>query len=1204
MVDLTIPKKYQEQESKVNLSVPAKYQDNVIDVTNDQKAGAAGYAGALATEVAIAESVKMTGSAFGPIGYIIGGLGGGAVGSIAAQRIIDPNAPISIGRVIADSFINLIPGSKITKGAKTIKGVVGRTAASGAVIGSSGLVVEKGVDEGRLPTMQELAVTGLSATALGGSLGLTGAAFNKTYNKIAGKTPQEIDKLLDPKTPPDVIKNSLQDIEGGLSTVSDIKKMGNSLMNIQKKFNSNFQNTLVGSAIKRLQINFVDDKKLALDLQDQTGGGQITNPKGLFKVTNDEQDYYMEDLLRQAVTARQLEGYGNFIKETNDIAVDIAKNISKSSTGPNISGSQVINDVNQYLRAKHSIKYNEENAKLFGQKKQQFKTVERIQNVINKRTGKPVFDQTGKPLTEKVKEKVYQDVDGASGMSTPEARAIIKQFEAKGLQDSYKVIIDRKKYLSKEILEQAKRGGLVGDALYKDLRDKYPDYVPLNRVMSDDIPDINTTSFLGEVKGTGIYKSRGSELDVQDLDQNIIDNLSAMTIKANANRANQKFLNLIEAPENIGVANEILKINKEGGVRFKSISPKENDATVLTIYDKGEQIKLKFKDADLAATFKGMPKSSMPDFLKTAFSYSRSYIALRGQLLTRFNVLEFPYSNKIRDMQETFVNNMAKFGVKKSTQSVNPLNRSAMKIIGKKNLGKPAKDAEEQRLYDLHDQFKADGGSTGGLALYSRDDMRKMLENLTKDQFKNTPKILAQKTGKVIDKYNEIFEDSSRFNAYVTALNDGKTRKQAAMAARNASFDPLKQGRYGSEFRSLFLFGNPAIQGTRNILRSMKKPKVFSAIMGGLTSASYILHQVNKSVDENYREKLATRTGGNYRLNKNFVFVTGVNEDGTLEYYQLPTAYPMIPFKFIADKSALALSGDFNFDESAEAGLEFLDEAVDAYNPAGSSLIPTPINEVFFQPYFNEDGLGRTIVPERFTEKILQSENVFDYTAETKGGELAMSLADTLRTGLGMDVSPELLIHYYEISLGGVGKSMELLLNATSKLYNGEKLSPNEIPLVRRFIGESYKKKMDLRNKEIDKVLDQAEIEANTQTIINNRVAKNIFRKYQEAEGNKGEALRDLLFENSDKINDKVLNKIQSLIKDEGLGITSTDKRLRNLSIDGRAKAIIKILESKNPNEASDYLQELLRKKILTEDTSKKIMESDDFKNLFLREEK
>ncbi len=1214
MVDLAIPKKFQEQEKKINLSVPdkigltipAQYQDNVSDVTDDQVAGAGTYAAALGAEVALAESIKMGATVVGgPIGYVIGGLGGGAIGSIAAQKLINPGGEISIGRVIADSFINLVPGSKITKGAKTVSGVVARTAGVGAAIGAGGVTLETAVDEHRLPTISELATSGLTAAALGGSLGFTGAKFNKIYNKVGGLTAKEVDVLLDPATPPDLIKTRLEDVSQG-----DIRTLGKNLMELQRQYNSTYDKTVIGERIKKLYREYIDNKALALDLQQTSGGSQFVNPKGLFKVTDDETDYYMATVVREGISANQLDGYVDFYKKTNDIAIDVGKRINKS-------GVDVNTDVNNYLQAKHSIKYNKENAASFGKIQKNEPYVfesqvpkERIvkKSFINPKTGKKEVYDVKEKYMGKSKVTRYKPLDGASGMSTSEAKSIIKAFEDADLQNTYKAVIAGKKHLSDEILEQAKRGGLISDATYKELREKYPDYVPLNRVMLDDvILDRNTTSFMQEVTQTGVRKAKGSEREVMNIDQNIMDNLSAMTIKANANLANQKFLKLVESPDNIGKADQVLKTTKSGGIRFQKATNYDNKDTLLSVYEDGKRTFIKFKDPEVAQAFKGVPMHTMSSVAQFLKGIGRAYISVRGQLLTRFNLVEFPVANKIRDMQETFINNMAKYGVGKASTAINPMTiaRASSKIIAKKNLGRPAKDAEEQAIYDLHDEFKAEGGSTGGLGLYSRNDVRREIEKISQDQLKGTTKRWFQKFNRFVDKYNEVFEDSSRFATYRLAREAGATKSQAALAARNASFDPLKQGTEGETLRAMYLFANPAIQSSKNIIKSVfTKPKVFAQVMGGLFTMELVRHWHNSSIDEDYITKLKTQSGSDYLNNKNFLVITGKREDGTLTYASLPTAYPVVPFKVLAHKTARMVSGDLSLEEGAETPLEIASETLDAYNPVGGSLIPTPIAEGL-SLITNKDGLGRDIRPGWNEDAIMHSsQNVYDFTAETKGGELAMALADTLRTAYGFDTSPENMLYLYETALGGPGRTMEQIINAVSKAYNGVELQRNEIPFLRRYIGETYEKKIDLRQKETLRVLEEVSKQAGSDSAVDGRTTRSIMREVLKApESERANVLQDQIFKKGEEnlINDKVLKRIKEALKDEKRGLTGIDKRIKGLPTKARADFIIKQISTLPASEVRPYLQDLARKGILTKDVKRELRRNEDYENIFLR---
>ena len=161
----------------------------------------------LAAEVAIGEGAKYTGalagaSIAGPAGalggYIVGGISGGITGSIAAQRI-EGRDDISWGRVVADTLINLIPGGlgKAGKGAK----ILPRLAKGGAIRGTEGAViatvggqVEKGIEEGELLTLDEVATLAGTGAALGLGLGASGEVLKKSYSKFAGKSDSFLNK--------------------------------------------------------------------------------------------------------------------------------------------------------------------------------------------------------------------------------------------------------------------------------------------------------------------------------------------------------------------------------------------------------------------------------------------------------------------------------------------------------------------------------------------------------------------------------------------------------------------------------------------------------------------------------------------------------------------------------------------------------------------------------------------------------------------------------------------------------------------------------------------------------------------------------------------------------------------------------------------------------------------------------------------------
>lgn len=179
--------------------------------------------GGLAANIALAEGAKYAGAAGGSVvpgvgtlaGYAAGALTGGITGSIAAQKIENPDKPISIGRVVADTALNFIPGQKLFKGAQAatklgkIAVATGQAVARGTVgagLATGAQAIEKGIEEQRMLTPKEAQQAAIAGLALGGGLEVAGQAFkafSPQVQKMFRKSPKEIDDLVkagDPET--------------------------------------------------------------------------------------------------------------------------------------------------------------------------------------------------------------------------------------------------------------------------------------------------------------------------------------------------------------------------------------------------------------------------------------------------------------------------------------------------------------------------------------------------------------------------------------------------------------------------------------------------------------------------------------------------------------------------------------------------------------------------------------------------------------------------------------------------------------------------------------------------------------------------------------------------------------------------------------------------------------------------------------------
>jgi putative component of toxin-antitoxin plasmid stabilization module len=144
-------------------------------------------------------------------GFVIGGLGFGAAGSVVRQKI-EGRDKISYGEMMTDTVTNVIPSSSLVKGSlrgaapvgksvwkhatDRIKSASFRQGIAGAAIGAGGEVIESAVDEDKELNLRDVRDRALIGGLLGSTLGATTEGATGLYRKIAGSSPQDLQRAV------------------------------------------------------------------------------------------------------------------------------------------------------------------------------------------------------------------------------------------------------------------------------------------------------------------------------------------------------------------------------------------------------------------------------------------------------------------------------------------------------------------------------------------------------------------------------------------------------------------------------------------------------------------------------------------------------------------------------------------------------------------------------------------------------------------------------------------------------------------------------------------------------------------------------------------------------------------------------------------------------------------------------------------------
>lgn len=136
--------------------------------------------GGVGLEVAGGVAGGVIGSVAGPVGTVVGAGIGGAIGNYLNQKFVQDKENVSAGQVLASAAMSAVPAGAATKALKAATGV-GKAAAiaagQGAATSLGATVIEKGVDENRLPTGEEAGMAVAGGALFGGALGGLGKRY-------------------------------------------------------------------------------------------------------------------------------------------------------------------------------------------------------------------------------------------------------------------------------------------------------------------------------------------------------------------------------------------------------------------------------------------------------------------------------------------------------------------------------------------------------------------------------------------------------------------------------------------------------------------------------------------------------------------------------------------------------------------------------------------------------------------------------------------------------------------------------------------------------------------------------------------------------------------------------------------------------------------------------------------------------------------
>lgn len=503
----------------------------------------------------------------------------------------------------------------------------------------------------------------------------------------------------------------------------------------------------------------------------------------------------------------------------------------------------------------------------------------------------------------------------------------------------------------------------------------------------------------------------------------------------------------------------------------------------VNVYVKGHAIRVQLNDPLLAQAY----TRSGQEGLNQLMAINREINAYLSKVYTGYNP-EFLLTNIARDLTTGVINITGKFGAGMAAKSLGNYPKAFASLWRYAMTGKETPDIKA---------YRDAGGSTGASYLSDIERIGKDVQEAY-DEYKGavatyrdrgalpaaraaTNRWLGRFLLAPIRHINEAGENAMRL-AVFQAVRDtkGNTVNDAASAAKNVTVNFNRRGEWGQVLGSMYLFFNPAIQGTAAIADSLvngKNKGQAIALTGSLGVLAYMLAAGQFGGGDDDDEAWAAIP--DYVKDKNLIIRTGEKT-----YITIPIPYGYGFFYALGNATYDLQKGTRDIDKIA---LKIASNLLEHFSPIGNpmggdkpearglvELIPGAVGGELQRDLVrlmaNRNSMGSDIVPDSpFDEGKPDSMKVFRSTKGTIYDKAARA-ANELTGGTesqagGISVSPETLKYWTHTVTGGAGAfisdSVGLAGLGARYLYNGADpdkgdLRPEfkEIPIFRRFAKE------------------------------------------------------------------------------------------------------------------------------------------------------
>jgi len=691
----------------------------------------------------------------------------------------------------------------------------------------------------------------------------------------------------------------------------------------------------------------------------------------------------------------------------------------------------------------------------------------------------------------------YEGTQG-SGMNDDVADGILKLYKGDRKLHAF---VQEVRDIAKETLDLKLSYGLMKPEDYELLTKQYKYYIPLK----------------GDAEyGPKIKRSAGHETRDEHILENIARDYEQSVVVGEKNLARQSLLRMVlkfpdaelwtasAPPKGRYVAGKSYSVQRNGkseavftsmpqvnafleakgaeaasyqvldsaGERVVEFTKPLQDNEVM-VYVNGDPVRIQIHDEKLATQLRPLNQAQMGPILEQFRKVNR-YLS---SIYTGYNPA-FILRNATRDAITGTINMLGNEGAAVAAKAWGKY-PAAVAALGQWATTKKAPDTKAGRYLT---EYRMHGGKTGASYMsdlerqgenlqFMYDKTRGLVATAKEGNVKRTAAVAWNKTvgrlAHVVEIANQATENGLRLGLYMALREEGVSADKAAQAAKSVTVDFDRKGASTGALGAIYLFFNPAVQGTANAMKTLMhgqhKGQAWAAL-GGLVAAGFLA--ASKGMDEDKDKWLGegweTRT-------KNLI----INTPG--HQFRAPMSQEFAPAYAFGVAMAEAARGESKVRTAARIVSSF----IDAYFPlqgaykedsdnhladAAQAATPTVLKPLI-ESAMNRNSFGSQVVPEsELTKDKPDNLKMNRGTKNTAYDKAAQGIAAAGESIFGVGkyenditkVSPETLKSLWRTYTGGLGQF--ITDSAGVAAMGGRDISQieaSDVPIIKDFYRQS-----------------------------------------------------------------------------------------------------------------------------------------------------